>query len=159
MAENAIVYEAAEDAAESIAAAWFPEALLQASPYTFYYADQATRKIVEFDTKTQEKRVLFDLSGYEHELFGADAYEAVWGTALIHVDDNWIVAAAPHSALVWMNTSTGAIEIVGQHHPQNGVLPQDGARLGNVDFELFGGIARTAAGFYIVLGQQIFYIL
>ncbi len=158
MAENAIIYEAPENAAESIEAAWSPTAILQANSHAFYYADEATRKIMEFDIHTHEKRVMFDLLPYENELFGAEAYNAYWSTALIRVNDEWIISSAQQSPLIWMNSSTGEIVLVGKCNQTQAKLPQEGVRLKEVSFDLFGGIARTDSGFYIVLGQQIFLV-
>ena len=158
MAENAIFYEAPANAAESIEAAWSPASLLQADGNTLYYADEATRKIVEFNVQTHEKRVLFDLSPFENKLFGTDAYDAYWGTALIRANETWIIAAAPQSPLIWMNPTTGEIILVGERNRPNAPIPRDGIQLKEVDFGLFGGIQRTDSGFYVVFGQQIFLV-
>ena len=138
IAENSIIYEAPENAAEAIEAAWQPTSLLQANDHAFYYADEATRRIVEFDIETQQKRVLFDLSGDESYLFGARAYDASWGTALIRADENWIVLAAPQSSLIWMNTTTGEKVFIGECNHAGAVLPKDGEKVGDMTFDLFG---------------------
>ncbi|MBO4351515.1 MAG: hypothetical protein J6A01_11305 [Proteobacteria bacterium] len=158
MAEDAIIYEAPENAAESVEAAWFPTALLQANHDAFYYADEATRRIIELNIQTRQKRVLFDLSPYENALFGTDTYQANWGTALIRANDAWIISAAPQTPLIWMNAQTGEIEFIGECNQTQATLPQEGVQLGDVSFELFGGIGRTDSGFYIVFGQQIFFV-
>ena len=149
--ETSIVYDAPQTAAEDIAAAWSPSALVPISDNRIIYAAKGTRKLIELETDTGKQHILFDLTSTE-EQFSSNA----WASGLYWIKD-WLIVATPQQKLVFCNRLTGQIVSIGITNNPDAILPADGITLENIDFALFGGIAPSPTGVYLALGEQIFH--
>ena len=155
-AVDEIVYEAPENASESIAAAWYPMSMVQTSEHTVLYVARGSRKLVELDLDTGVQQEMFDLSPYEKARNASLYYSSMWGMHLLRADGDWYILASPGRPLLWINLDSGQILEMGTINPVEARIPESGVSMENVDFSLFSGIQRTNGGFYIAFGQQIF---
>ena len=154
-ADSEIVYEAKGEVA--LAPGSQPVSAAQISDSAFVYLDKRTRSVVQYDTTTGERHILFELAEYEDLLNPVLAFTGNWGTSLVSLDDGWFLVAAPKRALVAFNIYNRRVQVVGKTGSDQ-TAPVDGDTLESADFSTFSGIGRGNTGLYVAFDHQIFYI-